>query len=111
MYPSDILNTIKETGGYTQTGVFSEGGRYIVGVEDLGIIPLSDTDTLLNRLRELQNEEFSWGAWVNDDKVYFDRIIATNSLFTATSIGKEFNQLAIFDSLEGVEIILDKVVA
>ena len=109
MLPSDILKTIEETRGYTSIGCFSNGGRYIVGVEDLGIIPLSDTETLLEKIRELSSAEFSWGAWVNNDAVYFDRIIMTDSHYTAISIGKEFSQLAIFDSVEGVEIMLDTV--
>lgn len=106
MLPVEILSRVHSTGGYTATGCFSNGGRYIVGIEDLGIIPLSDTETLLDKIRELSNEEFSWGAWVNNDMVYFDRVIMTDHLITAVSIGKEYSQLAIFDSVEGNEIKL-----
>lgn len=112
MLPSEILNIITDSGGYTANGGECTG-RYIVGIEDLGIIPLSDTEALIAKITELSNKKFIWGAWVNkelkSDIVYFDHVVMTDSLYTAISLGKKFSQIAIFDNIKGVEIMLDTV--
>jgi hypothetical protein len=110
----ELVFSARENGGGTfdREGNVVEGEGYVVGgkcdsleFRDVGsIISLVEyVDAWLDR-----NESSFYGSWVDDGLVYIDAVDVISSYAQAVELGKERNQIAIWDLLAGEEVRLDR---
>ena len=106
MKPNFILKQTLKNGGFTPDNV---KGRYIVATPSNETVkPIKHfTASLLRAYLRLANEQqLTIGTWVHNGKVYLDSIKGFEDLEEALGFAKASNQLAIYDRLEGKEILL-----
>lgn len=91
--------------------------KYIVSIPNCEIIiPLKEltfevfkanlSKTVKNFILTDYNNKYI-GCWINSDKVYFDISISCNNIKDALIIGKENNQLAIYDFINQKSIYIE----
>lgn len=102
MKKQTLLNIIKKGGAtlnYKGRQInFKEG--YQVSLKDLYIFNLKDIDAILKAINE-QLEKLSFngnlGLWVDEGKIYVDLSFNIKQFKRAVEIGKQNNQLSIFN--------------
>lgn len=99
----ETLKQIIKNGGATlnkkgNAVTFKNG--YQVSKKDCYILNINNTNEVLiainNTLNTINKNEFC-GIWVEDNKIYIDISIKINTLKNALKLGKELNQISIFD--------------
>ena len=106
----EIMNLTLENGGYT---LKNNGGRYAVatGINETIVKEISEKSLkeYHETIKELNNPSYTLGTWYNKKNglFYLDTVELVNDLETAKKLGKERNELAIYDLEENVEIELN----
>ena len=100
-----LLAILNENGGFTvdTDGNLASDG-YMVAKENFetvlpeSLVTIELLTSLFNSYKaKLTSKADCIGAWLNEGKIYFDVSEKFNSLETALQIGRERNQLAIFN--------------
>lgn len=112
MLSEKLINSIvKETiknGGYSQV----KNKRFMVAIPNHEkIININDfsNKTISDYIKDNLNvisDKIGLGTWLNNDKVYLDLSIGIDDLKQAIDFAKSSNQLAIYDTVENVEITI-----
>ena len=110
---SHLLNESLTNGGCTYRFDKSDNGRYVVGGIYEVKVPIS-LDTSLESVVDLfvryaltqLLDVDGIGTWVHEGVLYLDLIQTVDDLDEAIRLAKESNELAIFDSVDGVVIDL-----
>lgn len=112
MVPNKLMESLKETGGFSWTPGNIDPTGYMVAIE--GHEETYDAETfnavdlvhyIASKLHLIKTGVFI-GAWVSDGKVYLDLSESFSALSTAKQIGRKRHQLAIYDVHRAVEITL-----
>lgn len=104
MYKEIVQNTFKN-GGHTYS---VQDGRYSVGTGKKIVIISKENfneNTLKNAVRELKAIDF--GTWLNDGKIYVDKVTVFHQYEKAYNIAKERGEIAIYDLKENKEIFIE----
>lgn len=101
-----VIKTTIENGGFSSNAtkrymVALEGFERIIPVQNLSEQVLMDYIGSIN----LNNSE-SLGTWLDNGLVYFDKSVSIENLDEALELAKMNNQLAIYDTVEGISIYL-----
>lgn len=109
---NDLYNDLMENGGFT---VDSDGNSpdsgFMVAKENFeSILPLHLVNNgllatiVINYAKNLKSSSDYIGAWIDDNKVYFDISERFTDLQNALNVGRDRNQIAIFNIGEFAEI-------
>jgi hypothetical protein len=90
------------------------GSRYVVGVYSLPPVTLNYAILMMrNLVIQASPWRYNIGCWLNGDNgdgddgmVYIDRVEGFNNLDEAIKCGKMHNQIAIYDTINNVSIVL-----
>lgn len=110
MYKKIMELTLKN-GGYTLET--ENSGRYVVatGINETIVKEISEKvlKEYHDTVKELNNDNYTLGTWFNkkNGMFYLDTVELVDDLETAKKLGKERNELAIYDLKENVEIELN----
>ena len=110
MYKEIIELTLKQ-GGYTLEN--ENNGRYVVatGINEAIVEELNETvlKEYHDTIKSLDNKNYTLGTWFNKKNglFYLDTVELVDDLEIAKKLGKERNEIAIYDLKENVEIELN----
>lgn len=110
MYKKIMELTLKN-GGYTLEN--ENSGRYVVatGINETIVKDLNETvlKEYHDTVKKLNNDNYTLGTWFNkkNELFYLDTVELVNDLETAKKLGRERNELAIYDLKENIEIELN----
>ena len=105
------LKAILNNGGgnYSEGKLINYSTGYMVSIED--VVKINKKVSILNICKivnHLIKNYQNLGFWVNGGFIYIDNSININSLKKARTIGKLYNQLAIWDCNNNTEIQINK---
>jgi len=109
-----LFAQLQENGGFTvdKTGNATNKEGYAVAVTGKQVICennfesfKTESEKFLSELHPFDDGAF-FGGWLNseDGKIYLDKVAIFANLNTALYFGKKFEQIAIYDLVEKVEI-------
>lgn len=107
----EIMKLTLENGGYTLEN--ENSGRYVLatGINETIVKELNETvlKEYHDTVKKLNNPSYTLGTWFNKKNglFYLDTVELVNDLETAKKLGKERNELAIYDLEKNVEIELN----
>ena len=110
MYKEIIELTVKN-GGYTLEN--ENSGRYVVatGINETVVKEINETilKEYHDTVKSLNNKNYTLGTWLNKKNglFYLDTVELVDDLETAKKLGKERNEIAIYDLKKNVEIELN----
>lgn len=110
MYKKIMELTLKN-GGHTLEN--EKSGRYVVatGINETIVKELNETvlKEYHDTIKALNNDSYTLGTWFNkkNELFYLDTVELVNDLEKAKKLGKERNEIAIYDLKENVEIELN----
>lgn len=105
-----VMKSIMQNGGGTFTTALDSAKvrrGFMVSLEKYEqVVPINKAHTTeLNTMVEIATKLNAYiGTWLNDDKIYIDLSININNIEDAIRIGKENNQLAIYDIVNDMVI-------
>lgn len=108
----EIMNLTIENGGYTLEN--ENSGRYVIatGINETILEKISEKvlKEYHDTVKELNNDNYTLGTWYNKKNglFYLDTVELVNDLETAKKLGKERNEIAIFDLEKNIEIELNE---
>ena len=110
----NLLKEINDNGGVSYnitTGDYNPNWGYMVSLPNYEMTfdkveEQTIKDYLLKNIEALANEDVYFGAWVDQDKIYFDVSVRLFGLWGACYAGIVNNQKAIYDNANAVAIHL-----
>lgn len=105
---SEILQRTNAEGGITLLNmceVTHEIGYIVGGAGPSSIVPCNDVRALSQALNNLTNAGYTLvGTWFNDGHIHVDAVEWVESREEALRLGKERQEVAIWDCAEGKEV-------